>query len=202
MRFEFIQETGSNIPIPGNYKDSIELIRSDYYRYKGRKTSIFMMWVYSMLTSNFGFNFWIRLASVRGWLMPIAKFMHRMYYLRYGLQITPKTKIGYGFYIGHGFGTFVNPSAIIGNNCNISQCSTIGANLEDAAIIGDNVYIGSNVCVIGHIVVQNTSSIGAGAVVVKDVPENATVAGVPAKVISYENPGRFVENRWPLKRNQ
>ena len=96
MRFEVIQETGSNIPIPENYQDSIELIRSDYYRYKGKETSIFKMWVYSMLTSNFGFNFWIRLASVRGWLMPIAKFMHRMYYLRYELQITPKTKIGYG----------------------------------------------------------------------------------------------------------
>ncbi len=44
--------------------------------------------------------------------------------------------------------------------------------------------------------VWNNATIGAGAVVVKDVPENATVAGVPAKIVSYKSPGRYIGNRW------
>lgn len=53
-----------------------------------------------------------------------------------------------------------------------------------AATIGDNVWIGPNVCIVEDVHIGNNSSVGAGAVVVKDVPDGATVAGVPAKVIS------------------
>jgi serine O-acetyltransferase len=122
--------------------------------------------------------------------------MHKKYLGKYGLQIYPQTKIGYGLYIGHGIGIIISPSAEIGNNCNLSQFTTIGTNHKKAAIIGDNVYIGPSVCIVEDINIGNNVSIGAGAVVVKDVPENATVAGVPAKILNYKDPGRYVNNRW------
>lgn len=196
MKSYIVLETNGEIPIPESYRDCIELIRSDYYRYKGRRNSLLHMWLYSLVTSHFGFSFWFRLSSYKGWLYPITRFMHRMYFLRYGLQITPETKVGYGLYLSHGFGIIVNPTAIIGNNCNLSQFSTIGGHSDTCAIIGDNVYIGPSVCVVNHVIIGSNSTIGAGAVVTKDVPENSTVAGVPAKVLSYDKSGCYVNNRW------
>ncbi len=78
---------------------------------------------------------------------------------------------------------------MIGNNVNLSQFTTIGANGgRQAAEIGDNVYIGPNVCIIEHVKIGNNATIGAGSVVTKDIPENATAVGNYAKVISMNNP--------------
>ena len=92
----------------------------------------------------------------------------------------------------------VNGGTIIGNNVNLSQFLNIGTNHDTPAIIGDNVYIGPQVSIIEDVRIGNNSTIGAGAVVTKDVPENATAAGVPAKVLNLNNPGRYIYNRWPL----
>ena len=91
----------------------------------------------------------------------------------------------------------VDGGTVIGNNVNLSQFLNIGTNHNTPAIIGDNVYIGPQVCIIEDVIMGNNSTIGAGAVVTKDVPENATVAGVPAKVLNFNNPGRYVDNLWP-----
>lgn len=89
-----------------------------------------------------------------------------------------KTKIGYGLYIGHNGPVVINPATVIGNNVNLSQFTTIGSNHNKAAIIGDNV------------------TIGAGSVVTKCIPDNATAVGNYAKVINYNNPERYIHNRW------
>ena len=102
------------------------------------------------------------------------------------IQILRKTKIGYGLYIGHGGPVIINPTAVIGNNCNLSQFVTIGAIDGNAAEIGDNVFIGPG----------NNVTIGSGSVVTHDIPDNATVAGNYAKVLNYDRPGKYVENRW------
>lgn len=185
-----------SIPVAENYKDCITLIRSDFYRHTGNKLSLLKMWLKTLTTPVLGFNFWLRLSSYKGILYPYARFKLKKYTNKYGLQINHNCKIGYGLYIGHGFGTIVNPTAIIGNNVNLSQFSTIGANQGKAAIIGDNVYIGPSVCVVENVHIGNNATIGAGAVVVKDIEENTTVAGVPAKEISKKDPGRFIGNRW------
>ena len=115
------------------------------------------------------------------------------------VQIPASTKIGYGFYIGHNICMVVNGGTIIGNNVNISQFLNIGTNHRTPAIIGDNVYIGPHVSIVENVRIGNNSSIGAGAVVTKDVPENATVAGVPAKILIYNNPSRYVNRRYIME---
>ena len=93
----------------------------------------------------------------------------------------------------------MNSSATIGNNCNLSQFTTIGANGgAKAATIGDNVYIGPGVCCVDSVVIGNNATIGAGSVVTKDIPEDATAVGNYARVINYNNPGRYVKNRWHI----
>lgn len=96
-------------------------------------------------------------------------------------------------YFPHPIGIVIHPKVKIGKNCTIFQNVTIGDgkfNLErNTSIpeIGDNVTICANAVVIGGIRVGNNAVIGAGAVVLKDVPENAVVAGNPAKIIKYKN---------------
>ena len=186
------------IPVPSNYSDCITIIRSDYYRYKSTHASLLRMYLYALINPSFALNFWLRLSSYNGYLYPYTRFRLSLISKRYGLQIFPETKIGYGLYIGHGFGTIVNPTAVIGNNVNLSQFTTIGSNEGQSAVIGDNVYIGPSVCVVEDVYIGSNATIGAGSVVVKDVPKNSTVAGVPAKVISEKTPGRFIKNKWQI----
>ena len=112
------------------------------------------------------------------------------------IQLPRKTKVGYGLYIGHNGPIVINPTTVIGNNVNLSQFTTIGSNKGNAAHIGDNVYIGPNVCIVEDVKIGNNVTIGAGSVVTKDIPDNATAVGNYAKVISYSNPGQFIKNKW------
>ena len=179
------------------YRIIYEYIKSDFIRYGGKPHFIkIMLTVLLDRNPGFVFSFWLRLCSQKNIFYIFARLMHRKYSRKYGLQIYPKTEIGYGLYIGHGIGIIVNSNAKIGNNCNLSQFTTIGTNHNKAATIGDNVYIGPSVCIVEDIKIGNNVTIGAGSVVVKDIPENATVAGVPAKILNYDNPGRYVNNRW------
>ena len=118
---------------------------------------------------------------------------------RYGIQIPWGTRIGKGFYIGH-FGTIVvNGGTVIGDNVNISQGVTIGqtnrGKRKGVPVIGNGVYIGPGAKVIGKVTIGNNVAIGANAVVTEDVPDNACVAGVPAKIVSMNGAEGYVNRK-------
>ena len=95
-------------------------------------------------------------------------------------------EIGGGLYIQHGFATIISAKKI-GENCRIYQQVTIGYKQEFCPVLEDNVSVSCGAKVLGDVTMHKNSMAGAGAVVVKDVPENAIVAGVPAKVIAYKD---------------
>ena len=101
-------------------------------------------------------------------------------------------------YIGHLLPIIINPTTIIGDNCNISQFVTIGSNKKHAASIGNDVYIGSSCCIVENVQIGNNVTIGAGSVVTKDIPDNATAVGNYAKVINY-NKKNYIQYRWKIK---
>ncbi len=95
------------------------------------------------------------------------------------------TDIGGGLIIQHGFSTVISAEKI-GKNCKIYQQVTIGFNHDlKAPVIGDNVEVCCGAKVIGGITIGDNVLIGANAVVVKDVPSNCVVAGVPARIIKH-----------------
>ena len=94
--------------------------------------------------------------------------------------------IGGGLYIQHGFATIISAKKI-GENCRIYQQVTIGYKGTENPVLEDNVSVTCGAKVLGGITMHENSLAAAGAVVVKDVPANAIVAGVPAKVIAYKD---------------
>jgi serine O-acetyltransferase len=98
------------------------------------------------------------------------------------------TSIGRGLFIMHGEGTFVSATKI-GENCWINQQVTIGhTNETDIPSIGNNVTILAGAKILGRVSIGDNATIGANTVVIKDVPSNATVMSVPAKVIWIKKP--------------
>lgn len=186
MRFETYLIDGSEvrIPIPESYSDCVKLIKSDNYRHNGRKDSIFRIWLSSFTRTSMQFSLWYRLSQHKGWAKPLTRYMLNRMKIKCGLFIPAKTKIGYGMYIQHCFGIVINPTAVIGNNSHFSQLTSIGANTQQAAKIGNNVYLGPGSIVVDNIEIGSGACIGAGAVVVKSVQQNAVVGGVPAKALN------------------
>ncbi len=171
-------------------------IKSDLYRYTG-STSAMTFIIRWLKDPTFKFQTVLRLCRGDGIVGFMGKVLYYLNPTRRTIQIRPETKIGFGLYIGHGGPVCINHNAVIGNNVNLSPFLTIGSNHEATALIGDNTYIGPNVCVVEDIRIGSNVTIGAGSVVTKDIPDNATAAGNYAKVLNYNDPGRYTQNnRW------
>ena len=118
-------------------------------------------------------------------LLPYRCFYKIFFEWILGFEVPFKVKIGKGLKIYHLQAIVINANTIIGENCSIRQSLTIGnkGNGGGSPVIGDNVNIGAQVCIIGDIKIGHNVNIGAGSVVVKDIPSNCTVVGNPAKIV-------------------
>lgn len=175
-------------------------IRSDFYRYTG-SASITKMLLYALMAKlpGFTYSFYFRLASSHNKMVSIpAKLKLRHLKRLYNIDIAAGTKVGYGLFLGHGMSIVVNAKTIIGNNVNLSHFVSIGTNSNRPAVIGNNVYIGPNVCIVDDVNIGDNATIGAGSVVVHDIPCAATAVGAPCRPVNYNNPGRFICNRWTI----
>lgn len=107
-----------------------------------------------------------------------------------GIEIHPGAQIGKRFFIDHGMGIVIGETAIIGDGVLLYQGVTLGGTgLEKGKrhpTIGNNVVIGAGAKVLGNITVGDNSYIGANAVVIKDVPPNSTIVGVPGRITKQE----------------
>ena len=119
-----------------------------------------------------------------------------------GIEIHPGAKIGKNLFIDHGMGVVIGETSEIGNNVTIYHAVTLGGSSPSIdtesqrhekrhPTIGNDVVIGSGAQIIGPVNVGDGARIAANAVVVKDVPENATMVGIPAKAAKLENKGNF-----------
>lgn len=107
-------------------------------------------------------------------------------FLIYNSDVPCSVKIGKGTVFGHtGIGVVVHPRVVIGENCIVGQGITIGGRSRayEVPVIGNRVYIGAGARVLGPIKIGNNVIIGPNAVVIKDVPDNTIVGGIPAKVL-------------------
>ena len=102
-----------------------------------------------------------------------------------GIELNLKSTIGPGVRLYHGTGLVIHEKAVLGSNCSLRHCTTIGMKNgpADSPTIGDNVDIGSNAVLLGAIRIGDHAVIGAGAVVVHDVAPGDVVAGNPARSI-------------------
>ncbi|MHB8145833.1 MAG: serine O-acetyltransferase [Vulcanimicrobiaceae bacterium] len=127
------------------------------------------------------------------WLSHVARFLT-------GIEIHPGAQIGQGVFIDHGMGVVIGETAEIGDGCTIYQGVTLGGTSlrheKRHPTLGRNVTVGVNAAVLGAIVIGDDARVGGGSVVVKDVPPNATVVGVPARIVALDGkPIRAVPDR-------
>ena len=116
-----------------------------------------------------------------------ARFISQISRFLTGIEIHPGAKIGEGLFIDHGSGVVIGETAELGDNVTIYQGVTLGGTGKEKGkrhpTIGNNVVISSGAKVLGSFVVGDNVKIGAGSVVLKPVPPNCTVVGVPGRIV-------------------
>ncbi len=107
-----------------------------------------------------------------------------------GIEIHPGAKIGKGLFIDHGIGVVIGETAVVGDNVTLFQGVTLGGTGKERGkrhpTIGNNVVIGAGAKVLGSFTIGNNVQIGANAVVVREVPANCVVVGVPGRIVRQE----------------
>ncbi|MFC1576116.1 serine O-acetyltransferase [Candidatus Omnitrophota bacterium] len=103
-----------------------------------------------------------------------------------GIEIHPGAELGKGFFIDHGMGVVIGETSVVGENVTVFQGVTLGGTGKERGkrhpTLGNNIVVGTGAKILGDIKVGDNSYIGANAVVIKDVPPNSTVVGVPGRI--------------------
>jgi len=118
-----------------------------------------------------------------------------------GIEVHPGAKIGEGLFIDHGMGVVIGETSKIGDNVTLYQGVTLGGTSHQQVkrhpTLGNNVVVGVGAQLIGDIAIGDNTKVGSGSVVVNSVPTNATVVGVPGRVIAMRNPDTDTVEKLP-----
>jgi serine O-acetyltransferase len=173
-------------------------IKADLYRHEGKTdTKTFYLSLFKhkgfLLTTSYRWGQYIVAKNVQPFV-----FLFQLYYkflqIFLSAELPLKTKLGPGVYFVHLLGTVFHEKAVIGKNLHITHNVTIGATGKGYPVIGNNVVIMPGAKIFGKITVGDNAVIGANAVVSKDVPENAIMAGVPARVLAMTGSADYTFN--------
>lgn len=120
-----------------------------------------------------------------------ARFISQRAARKTGIEIHPGATIGKGFFIDHGTGVIIGETTIIGDNVTLYQGVTLGGTGKETGkrhpTLEDNVMVSAGAKIIGSFTVGKNSKIGAGSVVIEEVPPNCTVVGVPGHIVRQNN---------------
>jgi serine O-acetyltransferase len=125
----------------------------------------------------------------RKWKL-MARFASQIARFFTGIEIHPGARIGRRLFIDHGFGVVIGETAIVGDDVTLYQGVTLGGTGKEKGkrhpTLRDRVFVGNNANVLGNVTIGENSRVGAGSVVLHDVPPDSTVVGVPAHIIYQE----------------
>ncbi|WP_342759340.1 serine O-acetyltransferase [Kineothrix sedimenti] len=121
----------------------------------------------------------------------LARWVSQRGVRKTGIEIHPGAQIGKGFFIDHGHGVIIGETTIIGDNVTLYQGVTLGGTGKECGkrhpTVGNNVMISAGAKVLGSFKIGDNSKIGAGSVVLEEVPAGSTVVGVPGRVVKRNN---------------
>ena len=121
----------------------------------------------------------------------LARWISQRAVRKTGIEIHPGAQIGENFFIDHGNGVIIGETAVVGNNVTLYQGVTLGGTGKEHGkrhpTVGDNVMISAGAKIIGSFRIGENSKIGAGSVVIEEVPPNCTVVGVPGLIVRRNN---------------
>jgi len=128
-------------------------------------------------------NHWLWLHGMRF----LARFSSQVVRLFTGIEIHPGAQIGHRLFIDHGLGVVIGETAIVGDDVTIYQGVTLGGTGKEKGkrhpTVGNRVSIGSGAKLLGNITIGENCRVGAGSVVLRDVPDNSTIVGVPGHIV-------------------
>lgn len=125
----------------------------------------------------------------------LARMLSQLSRFLTGIEIHPAARIGHGLFIDHGMGVVIGETAAIGDDCTLYHGVTLGGTTwrkeKRHPTLGNNVVVGAGAKILGPVTVGDNARVGSNSVVTKDVPANATVIGIPGRVVSAAaKPGR------------
>ena len=178
-------ERGSNMGIISNIKDEIRVVRErdpaihssmEVFLYPSFKAMLHYRVAHRMYEKGHYF---------------LARWISQRAVRKTGIEIHPGAKIGKGFFIDHGNGVIIGETTVIGDNVTLYQGVTLGGTGKEQGkrhpTVEDNVMISAGAKVLGSFTIGANSKIGAGSVVLAEVPPNSTVVGVPGRVVKRNN---------------